>query len=76
MATIGRKPTPAAAPSRQAPAPQNIGSAGQQQMSKRQLSREEVAKRAYELWKQRGGSHGNDWEDWLRAERELKGESH
>lgn len=30
-----------------------------------------IAKRAYELFLQRGGEHGRDWEDWLTAEREL-----
>jgi hypothetical protein len=30
-----------------------------------------IAKRAYELFLQRGGEHGHDWEDWLTAEREL-----
>jgi DUF2934 family protein len=30
-----------------------------------------IAKRAYELFLQRGGVHGRDWEDWLTAEREL-----
>ncbi|NUR53562.1 MAG: DUF2934 domain-containing protein [Acidobacteria bacterium] len=32
-----------------------------------------VAARAYELYLARGGSHGNDWEDWLTAEREIMG---
>jgi hypothetical protein len=27
--------------------------------------------RAFELFVERGGEHGNDVEDWLRAEREL-----
>ncbi len=30
-----------------------------------------IARRAYELFLQRGGEHGHDWEDWLAAEREL-----
>ena len=30
-----------------------------------------IAERAYELFLQRGGDHGRDWEDWLTAEREL-----
>lgn len=30
-----------------------------------------IARRAYELYLERGGSHGSDWEDWLRAEREV-----
>jgi DUF2934 family protein len=30
-----------------------------------------IAMRAYELFLQRGGQHGQDFEDWLAAEREL-----
>ena len=33
--------------------------------------RDRVARRAYELYLARGGSHGADWDDWLAAEREL-----
>jgi hypothetical protein len=29
---------------------------------------------AYELYRQRGGQHGGDWDDWFRAERELRRE--
>ena len=32
---------------------------------------EAIARRAYELFLERGGAHGNDLDDWLRAEREL-----
>ena len=32
-----------------------------------------IAERAYELYLARGGEHGNDWEDWLTAEREITG---
>jgi len=32
---------------------------------------EATAKRAYELYLARGGEHGHDAEDWLRAESEL-----
>jgi hypothetical protein len=35
------------------------------------LNYDEVAKRAYELFLQRGGGHGRDWDDWLSAERQL-----
>jgi hypothetical protein len=34
---------------------------------------ERIAARAYELYLARGGAHGQDWEDWLTAERELAG---
>jgi hypothetical protein len=30
-----------------------------------------IAKRAYELFLERGGEHGHDEEDWLTAERQL-----
>ena len=31
----------------------------------------EIARRAFELYCARGGQHGSDLDDWLRAEREL-----
>jgi hypothetical protein len=35
----------------------------------------DVARRAYELYVQRRGEHGHDLiDDWLQAERELRGE--
>jgi hypothetical protein len=30
-----------------------------------------IAQRAFELYAARGGAHGHDVDDWLRAEREL-----
>ena len=39
-----------------------------------QVSLEEMIRfRAYQLFEQRGGDHGYDLEDWLRAEHELTG---
>ena len=35
-------------------------------------SHDDIAMRAYELFLQRGGQHGQDFEDWLAAERELR----
>ena len=32
---------------------------------------EAVARRAYELFEERGFEHGHDLDDWLEAEREL-----
>jgi hypothetical protein len=32
-----------------------------------------VARRAYELFLERGGVHGHDLDDWLAAERQLNG---
>jgi hypothetical protein len=37
----------------------------------KELSREEISQRAYQLYVQRGSEPGNDVEDWLRAEKEL-----
>jgi hypothetical protein len=37
-------------------------------------SGEEIARRAHELYLQRGGEHGKDIEDWVRAEKELSEE--
>jgi len=34
---------------------------------------EQISQRAYELFLERGGAHGADVDDWLRAERELGG---
>lgn len=33
---------------------------------------EEIRRRAYELHLERGGAHGNDMADWLRAEQEVR----
>lgn len=35
-------------------------------------SREEIERRAYEIYQERGGASGNPEDDWLRAERELR----
>lgn len=38
-------------------------------------STEAVAKRAYEIFLERGGQHGSDSDDWLQAELELRARS-
>jgi hypothetical protein len=35
-------------------------------------SHDDIARRAYALYEERGGGHGHDWEDWFKAERELR----
>lgn len=35
---------------------------------------DKIARRAYEIYEARGGEHGRDMDDWLRAEREIDGE--
>jgi hypothetical protein len=32
---------------------------------------ETIRRRAYELYLERGAAHGNEMDDWLRAEREI-----
>lgn len=31
-----------------------------------------IAARAFEIFQERGGAHGRDFDDWLAAERELQ----
>jgi hypothetical protein len=35
-------------------------------------SQSEIAELAYSYWEARGGQGGSPWEDWFRAERELR----
>jgi hypothetical protein len=37
-----------------------------------QPTKVDIARRAYQIYLARGGSHGCDLHDWLQAERELK----
>lgn len=39
-----------------------------------EITQEQIATRAYELWLKRGCEHGFDVEDWINAEEELKQE--
>lgn len=36
---------------------------------------EQIRRRAYELYEQRGREHGHDLEDWLRARAEISGQT-
>jgi hypothetical protein len=38
-----------------------------------QVSEDEIAELAYELWQERGSPHGSPDEDWLEAENWLLG---
>jgi DUF2934 family protein len=40
-------------------------------VSRRQPTEEEIRKRAYEIYLQRGCAHGHGLDDWFNAEREL-----
>src|SRR5688500_7091932 len=37
-----------------------------------ELTHEEIARTAYQLYEDRGGGHGHDLQDWFQAERELR----
>lgn len=39
-------------------------------------TREQIAKRAYEIFLARGQAHGHEKDDWAQAERELKAAGH
>jgi hypothetical protein len=36
---------------------------------------QQIAQLAHRFWKERGGHHGSHEQDWLRAERELRGKA-
>lgn len=38
-------------------------------------SHDDIARLAHRFWAERGQQHGHDAEDWLRAERELRGKA-
>jgi hypothetical protein len=43
--------------------------------SARSADRDEIARRAYERYEERGREHGHDLDDWLEAERDLQRQS-
>jgi len=45
---------------------------GASQSRAAQPTEEDIRRRAYHRYLERGGGHGMDFEDWLEAERELK----
>ena len=58
--TTPLRPMGAAAPAAPAPA---------------KVTREQIAKRAHEIWVKNGCKHGQDEQNWLEAERQLKAET-
>jgi hypothetical protein len=61
---VPRQTTAAAQPPRQSAPPMSSS-------NKRTPSRDEIARRAYEIWQ--SGKGGSDYDNWIRAERELRG---
>lgn len=64
-----RKKTSASASAPRATAPKRKTAASK--VTAINLSHEEIARLAHRFWAERGGQHGHDAEDWLRAEQEL-----
>jgi hypothetical protein len=49
--------------------------AARSKVTQMKASHDEIARLAHRYWTERGGQHGHDTEDWLRAERELWGKA-
>ena len=56
-------------------APQAIRPAQRDHTNGDSPTREDIERRAYELFIARGAIHGNDLEDWFRAEQEFRGQA-
>jgi hypothetical protein len=61
-----RKAAPAKQATNRSPSPEAIGTAT------REPTVDDIRRRAYERYLERGGRHGRHFDDWLEAERELK----
>jgi hypothetical protein len=66
-------PSMSAGTPRVSPNPEESGPAIQ--ISKADWTHERIARRAYELYEERGRQDGQDLEDWANAERQLVGAS-
>jgi hypothetical protein len=77
-ATTTPKPRKTAAKKKAADKPSNVTeiTVTRESMTvKRDIPREEIAVLAHQLWNERGRQHGNDAEDWFRAEELLRGKA-
>lgn len=50
----------------------SVGAGSSDSAAYREPTYEEIAVAAYHRFLQRGGNHGQDWDDWLEAERALR----
>ena len=53
-------------------APQSPQPVFEPEQAKSDITREDIARRAYVIYEQRGGFPGAELDDWLQAERELR----
>jgi hypothetical protein len=44
-------------------------------MEREEVLRDGIARRAHEIYVQRGGENGQDVKDWLQAEKEISGKT-
>jgi hypothetical protein len=77
-ATTTPKPRKTAANKKAADTPSNVTeiTVSREQMTvTRDITRDEVARLAHQLWNDRGRQDGHDAEDWFRAEQLLRGKA-
>ena len=77
-ATTTPKPRKSAAKKKAADTPSNVTeiTVTREQMTvTREIPRDQIAELAHKLWNERGRQHGQDAEDWLRAEQLLRGKA-
>ena len=70
--TVAAKPAPVVSttPVRNSAVPPKTGPVVAKAKAPIAVTREQIAIRAYEIWRSRGG---NEHDNWVQAERELKG---
>jgi hypothetical protein len=66
-----KKKTTKKDPAKKTAAPKTTGKSQTPQVNLQQYL-DEVKKRAYEIFLERGAGHGNDLGDWTKAEAEIK----
>ncbi len=52
-----------------------VGAAAPVAPAPAKVTREQIAKRAHDIWVKNGCKHGQDEQNWLEAERQLKAEA-
>lgn len=51
----------------------SVGAGSSDSAAGREPTYDEIAEAAYQRYLQRGGGHGQDFDDWVEAERSLRG---
>ena len=77
-ATTTAKPRKPAAKKKAATTPSNVTeiTASREQLTvTREIPADQIAQLAHQLWNERGRPHGQDADDWFRAEQLLRGKA-